>query len=141
MALGFAGFVAGTLADRGWRSPIALLLALMAVSVGSVLLWAGTGNLVPYLVMQVSSMAAALAATAFSRSAFTRSRWVYGALAVYALAIVCERFDWEIFEFLRGTVSGHTIKHLLAAAAILALYIMVRTRRPRSTSVLADTVH
>jgi hypothetical protein len=99
MALGFAGFVAGTLADRGWRSPIALLLASMAVSVGSVLLWADTGNLVPYLV------------------------------------------DCEIFEFLRGTVSGHTIKHLLAAAAILVLDIMVRTRRPPSASVLADTVH
>jgi hypothetical protein len=135
MALGFAGLVAGTLADRGWRSTMALLLALTAISVGSVLLWAGTGNLLPYLVMQMSFMAAALLATALSPSAFTRARWVYGALAVYALAIVCERFDWEIFVFLRGTVSGHTIKHLLAAGAIFVLYVMLRTRRPGGAPV------
>lgn len=141
MALGFAGLVAGTLADRGWRSTTALVLALAAISIGSVLLWAVTGNLVPYLVMQMSFMAAALAATAFSPSAFTHARWLYGALVVYALAIVCERFDWEIFAFLRGTVSGHTLKHLVAATAIFVLYLMLRRRRPLDAAMPGATAH
>lgn len=131
MAIGFAGLVAGTLADRGARHVGPLLVALMAVSVGSVLYWAGTGNLLPYLVMQGAFMAAALAATAFAPSAHTRAGWLFGALAVYALAIVCERFDWEIFVFLRGVVSGHTIKHLVAAVAIGVLVAMLKTRRAR----------
>lgn len=134
MAIGFSGLVAGTLADRGARYVGPLLVALMVVSVGSVFYWSGTGNLVPYLVMQGAFVAAALAATALVPSSYTHAGWVYGALAVYALAIVCERFDWEIFLFLRGTVSGHTIKHLVAAAAIGILYVMLRTRRPRSAA-------
>lgn len=141
MALGFAGLVAGTLEDRGMRAQGALLVALAVVSIGSVLLWAVTGNLVPYLAMQMSFMAAALLATALTPSLYTHAKWLYGALAVYALAVVCERLDWQIFVLLQGTVSGHTLKHLVAATAIFVLYLMLKRRTPRIGTAVDAAAH
>jgi hypothetical protein len=128
MALAFAGIVAGTLADRAPRIAIGLTLALNVVAVGTVLGWAGSGNLMPYLVMQVIYLAVALYATARLRSPFTRATWIFGALAVYGAAFVCEQLDAVIFDALGGWVSGHTIKHLLAAAAMAVVYAMLRQR-------------
>lgn len=130
MALGFAGLVAGTLADRVPRLAWPALAALVATGVGSVAYWAGSGNLVPYLAMQLSFVAVALLATAMIRSPYTRAGWLFGGLVLYAAAIVGERLDSVIDVALGGIVSGHTLKHLLAAAAIYVLYRMLSTRRP-----------
>jgi len=64
IALGFAGLVAGTLADRAPRAAALILALLVAVGLGSVIAWATLRNLVPYLAMQLSFIAAAIAATA-----------------------------------------------------------------------------
>ncbi len=69
MALGFAGLVAGTLTDRAPQRISQWLLAFATVGAGTVLYWHVSGNLVPYLVMQVGFIAAALIATAWIRSA------------------------------------------------------------------------
>jgi len=130
MALGFAGMVAGTLADRTrprWTVP--LLIMLGASGVCTVPYWAASGNLVPYLGMQLGFISVALLATAAIRSPYTRAGWLYGMTALYALALVSERFDDPIDALLGGAVSGHSLKHLLAAAAILVLYWMLRRRR------------
>jgi hypothetical protein len=44
--------------------------------------------------------------------------WLWAAGAAYAIAKVCEQFDRQILDALHGTVSGHTLKHLFAAAGI-----------------------
>ena len=113
MALGFAGLVAGTLADRVPRLARPVLAALVATGVGAVVYWAGSGNLKPYLVMQLGFVAVALLVTAMVRSPYTRSGWLYGAVALYAAAMVSERFDRMIDAWLGSIVSGHTLKHLL----------------------------
>jgi len=54
--------------------------------------------------------------------------WLWLAGAAYAIAKVCELFDRQIFDALHGTVSGHTLKHLFAAAAIVFIWRWLRSR-------------
>ncbi|MGD0097252.1 MAG: hypothetical protein ABSB60_12210 [Terracidiphilus sp.] len=59
---------------------------------------------------------------------YTRSRDVGFVVAFYALAKALEYFDKPIFAALR-VVSGHTLKHLAAAAAGYCILRMVRKRQ------------
>jgi hypothetical protein len=129
MALAFAGLVAGTLADRAPRLSGPALVALTATAIGSVVGWAVGGDLVPYLSMQASYVVAALLATALIDSPYTHGKWLIGAVALYAGAIVCERLDVPIDAAMDGWISGHTLKHLLAAAAagLIGLMLVRRT--------------
>lgn len=52
---------------------------------------------------------------------------MYQVIALYAVAKVTETFDQEIYD-LGQVVSGHTIKHFLAAVAI---YLIVRMLQKR----------
>ncbi len=129
MALGFAGLVAGTLADRDpHRSPW-WLLAFAIVGAGTVLYWHMSTNLVPYLVMQAGFIAAALIATAWIPSRFTLANRIYAAASLYGLALIFERLDHPVHALLGEGISGHTLKHLVACAAIVIIYSMLRKRR------------
>lgn len=127
IALGFAGLVAATLADRLPRRATLFAAAFAAVGIATVLHWAWSGNLLPYLLMQASFVAAALFATARVPSTYTHARWLYGAAGLYGMAIVCEQFDKAI-EASLGGLSGHTLKHLLAALGLYVVYAMLRRR-------------
>lgn len=129
MALGFAGLVTGTLADRAPQRMLQLLIAFAAVGAGTVLYWHVTENLVPYLVMQAGFIAAALIATAYVPARYTHANRIYAAAGLYALALIFERLDHPVHALLGGWISGHTLKHLIACAAILIVYAMLRERR------------
>jgi hypothetical protein len=64
-----------------------------------------------------------------SPARYTRGGLLLGAAATYALAKVAEWLDAGIFSVTRA-VSGHTIKHLLAALAGYWILSMLRHRRP-----------
>ena len=128
MALGFAGLVTGTLVDRAPQRTLQFLLAFAAVGAGAVLYWHVIGNLVPYLVMQAGFVAAALLATAFIPTPYTHAKRIYAAAGLYALALIFERLDHQVHALLDGLISGHTLKHLVACAAILVVYAMLRER-------------
>jgi hypothetical protein len=130
MALGFAGLVAGTLADRALRLTWLLLAVLVGVGTGVVVYWAVRGNLAPYIVMQAGFIVVAIAATALIRSPYSHAGVLYAAVALYAAAIVCERLDHPINAALGSVVSGHTLKHLFAAAGGYAIYRMLVMRQP-----------
>lgn len=129
IALGFGGLVAGALADRAVRRAQLLAVAFPLSGVATVLVWAGTGNLVPYLAMQVTFIGAALYVTARVPSHFSHAGWLPAAAAVYGLAVVCEHYDRMLHAATGGAISGHTAKHLLAALAIALVYAMLRRRR------------
>ncbi len=134
MALGFAGLVAGTLTDRAPQRLLQLLLAFVAVGAGTVLYWHASANLLPYLLMQVGFIAAALIATAFIRPRYTLSNRVYAATGLYAVAVICERLDHQVYALLNQWISGHTLKHLFASAAIVLVYSMLRDRHSVSSN-------
>jgi hypothetical protein len=106
---------------------------LMVLAVGSVLYWyagetRGHGDLRPYLLLQliVLLLTPLLLLLFDSPHPGERGLW-WGLLVLYALAKGSEQFDHEIFN-LGHLVSGHTLKHLLAAGAI---YMTVRIRALR----------
>jgi hypothetical protein len=135
MTLGFMGLLAALVAERvdavwGRR----LLWPLVGVGVGSVVYWylserAGLGDLRPYLLVQLFPLLALPLLLLLFPPRYSRSLAYVVALGAYALAKVAEARDAEIFG-LGGLVSGHTVKHLLAAAGIAVIAWMLSTREP-----------
>jgi hypothetical protein len=52
------------------------------------------------------------------------------AAALYALAKLMEHYDHAVYSF-GGVLSGHTVKHLAAAAACFSVLKLFQVRRPR----------
>jgi len=120
MVIAFAGALGMAAAQKvGQRA--AWLTTALALACGptAVLWWRHSGNVAPYVVMQFGGMLV-LVVTLLWRSTAPGPNW--GALVVaYALAKVFEAADFQVFELTAHLVSGHTLKHLLAACAALAV--------------------
>ena len=50
--------------------------------------------------------------------------WFWAAFGAYALAKIAEQFDAAIYDAL-GKLNGHTLKHVLAALAILFVILAI----------------
>ena len=130
MGLAFAGILGlATLrvsARAGWATAIAvLLLAPLAVHA-----WLRTGNLLPWAALQLGGMLALLALPLARPCAPALPvRWGV-LLAAYALAKLLEAADQAIFQLSAQTISGHTLKHLTAAAAAWPVVAALGARMP-----------
>jgi len=141
MAVAFMGLVAATVSER--VSPEAgrrLLVPLVLLGAGSVWYWRwsaarGIESLNPYGAVQFGSMLIVLLMMGLLPSRYTHARDILGALGLYALAKVFEHFDRGIFAATGGLVSGHTLKHLVAAGAMWWLLRMLARRRPAGQAV------
>jgi hypothetical protein len=140
MAVGFMALVSALVGERFGAAAGRRLLARLALAgVATVAWWylgelRGHGNLLPYLVVQVGALAAIPVLLAGRRAlAAPRAPW-FAALALYVLAKVLEVYDAPVLAALG--VSGHTLKHLAAAAAIgvLAGEVWRRGRDPRAAA-------
>ena len=60
---------------------------------------------------------------------WTQRRLLWPALACYAVAFVCEKLDLQIYRWSFGMISGHTIKHLVAAAAFYFILRMLQRQQ------------
>jgi hypothetical protein len=54
--------------------------------------------------------------------------WLLGALGCYVAAKVFEVADQAFYELTEGALSGHAMKHLLAAAGVACLVALLRRR-------------
>lgn len=128
MTIGFAGlfsvvigeFVSRQLARR-------VLLPLLVVGAGSVAYWAitearGAGDLRPYAVAQFLPMLLTPFILAFRGRGRRIARYFWAVILFYVLAKIAEFYDAEVFSTLR-IISGHSLKHLLAALSPVALLI------------------
>lgn len=122
MSVVFAGFTAAVLTERlGSRCGLVALLALLVAGPAAVLWWAateaaGAGDLRAYGLVQFTPMLLVPLLLWLMPPRYTRGGDLLAVLGLYALALALEWPDRPIFE-LTGSVSGHTIKHLLAALA------------------------
>lgn len=137
MTLGFAGLVSAAIAERvdlklGLRS----LWPLLLLGVVTVIFWyaterRGAGNLVPYAAYQTWSIVViVLLIVAWPATRYTRGGLLAWAAVWYGLAKVFETFDLQVYRLLGGTLSGHTIKHVLASFAVFAIVRQLRLREP-----------
>jgi len=133
MAMAFVSLLAAVIAERVHARAGHLLLApLLLAAAGSVAFWywtelAGRGDLRPYGCVQFGSLAILAAVLLLYREPRAETRFLVAGLAAYAVAKVCEAADARIFA-LTHVVSGHTLKHLAAAAGVGCLVAMLRAR-------------
>ncbi len=118
MLAAFAGLLGLAAADRvsaragQWTA--AAMLALGPVAVG---VWAVSGNLLPWSVLQGGGM---LLVVCLALRKPLVGAWgvpLTAVIAWYAVAKVLELGDHHILTVTHGLVSGHTLKHLAAAMA------------------------
>jgi hypothetical protein len=135
MTVGFGAIVAAILAERiSVRVGLVALPMLLGAGIGSVLFWQatearGAGDLRPYVFVQFFPLLLIPLIMLLFPSRYTRGADFLGAAVLYGVAKACEVADARIFG-LGGIVSGHTLKHLVAAAAVLVIVRMLRLRGP-----------
>ena len=134
MTVVFMPLVAAMIGERAnlklgfWSLPL-----LTVVGICSVIQWhetvqQGAGDLRFYGAVQGYAMLALVAALLLP-SRYTGTSELVWVIVFYAIAKLAETFDTQIFS-LGQIVSGHTIKHLSAAASGYCILRMLQKRKP-----------
>ncbi len=122
MVVAFAGLLGLAVADRiSGRAGLATAATVLALGPLSVMVWATSGNLLPWVVLQAGGMLLVLLlAVCWPTRKPISGAWgipLAAVIALYALAKVLELGDHQVFELTDGRVSGHSLKHIVAALA------------------------
>lgn len=129
MTIGFMGLFTALLAT--YISPklekVILPISLL-FGFGSVFYWAKYDDLRFYYYVQFIPLACIPLVITMFNSSEIKKGYLFGGLFFYILAKVVEHRDGVIFSLTGNMVSGHTLKHLLAAVAPLLLAWMFRVR-------------
>lgn len=132
MTIGFMGLLTAMIGERVSAAAARVLLEpLLLLGAFSVALWAWTDDLRLYGIVQFGSLFVVLIVLVLYPGPYRDSKYVGWALAFYGLAKVFEALDEPIYA-LGGIVSGHTLKHLAAAAGLAPLIAMLVHRRSPS---------
>src|SRR5688500_515433 len=127
MAFAFMAFLVIVIGERIDSNLARLLLPLFLVSGASSVAWwhfseiRGRGDLRAYLLVQFLPLVLAALITLLFPSTFSETYGIWGMLVGYVVAKTAEIFDERIF--FHGLISGHTLKHLAAAAGVYCLVL------------------
>lgn len=134
MTLAFGG-ICGALASATVSRPSGWIALVFTTAVGlsSIIVWHTTGNLTPYVAIQFGGL---LWVAYGWVSQYVRSPSVphlpWGSvLLYYAIAKATEHWDISIFEITQGWISGHSLKHVFATFAAVAVACHLRGDRWR----------
>jgi len=106
-----------------------LLIPLIILGLLSVLVWVVFNDLRFYLLVQFVPLLAIPIILVFFKSSYSLTGGYWILLLAYILAKVLEHHDSEINELL-SVISGHSLKHLMAAAGIsILLYTYLKRKR------------
>ena len=133
MTVVFMSLLALLLGERvvsGHRNLV--LWLLVGLGVGSVVYWSwtealGRGDLRPYALVQFLPLILIPLILLLYPARYIRAPYLLYGFALYVLAKVCEQFDRQIYAV---TLSGHTLKHLVAALAVLCIVVAIPVRMP-----------
>jgi hypothetical protein len=128
IAIAFMALLSAVISERvNAKAGMALLFPLVVLGAASVLYWAAFDDLRLYGLVQYGAIAAIVALCAAFPSRYTRGADLFVAVAIYAAAKGAEALDARIYA-LGGLVSGHTLKHLIAALAVWWVLRMLQLR-------------
>lgn len=122
-----AALIGESLGVRAGR--IALLPAILT-GVASVVHWHMTDDLRLYAWVQFFPLLLIPLLLVLFPARFTHRGMLLGGLGLYGLSKIAEALDHWVFEATSGVLAGHAVKHVLAAAACLAVLQMLRKRTP-----------
>lgn len=138
MTLGFMGLLTIIVGEH-ISQPAAkrMLIPLLIIGAASVVYWnmteaRGAGDLRPYAVVQFLPMILIPLILMMYRSVYDNVDFLWIVIVLYALAKLFEYFDFATFEF-GQLISGHSIKHFLAAIAPIVFLYGLDRRRLRIT--------
>lgn len=123
--------VLGEHVSKRWA--LRLILPLVIAGIASVLYWSfsesrGVGDLRAYALVQFMPMILLPLILLTHPSPFDRYAFLWWAIGLYAVAKLFELFDAEIYR-ISGLVSGHSMKHIVGAAAMLVVLAGIRSRK------------
>ncbi len=138
MTIGFMAILAMFISERiNVRAGATLLPVLLFIGVLSVLFWIYTecSNLMPgdlrlYGLVQFFPMIAIVLMLLWFPPRYKGTRYLIWILVFYGLAKLAEHYDYEIWNLTKKFISGHSLKHLLAALATYYLVVYVKKREP-----------
>jgi hypothetical protein len=137
MTIGFAGVYGGIFAQRvSHRTGLVMLVAMLVLGPASVVLWAVTGDLSLYVVLQLGLIVGVLLLTRFAPNASDPFPW-WALLAWYVIAKLAEMADVHVWNATNGLFAGHMLKHLAAALGGLAIANALRPLRATAGGVAA----
>lgn len=139
MALAFAGLLGLAAAHRvSARSGVAL--AALALPAGLLAAWldAATGNVLPWALLQFGGLALVLGLALRPARAGLPALSLAAVIACYAVAKLLEMADHAVFEATGQWVSGHSLKHAVAALAAVPVRVAGVTRRHGAATVGVD---
>ncbi|MBU1665594.1 MAG: hypothetical protein KKG92_09355, partial [Gammaproteobacteria bacterium] len=134
IALAFMAWLGAILGERvGVKTGLRLLPLLVAAGLASVFYWGwsearGAGDLRPYLLMQAYPMLLIPLLLWLYPARYSGGRDILVVIGLYLLALLCDLSDRPVFDLTGGLVSGHTLKHLIAALAVLWVARYLRRR-------------
>lgn len=142
IALATAGLLVGVRADCRQRDSRAFALLLGLAALGGVAWWyvtemRGTGDLRPYLLLQVLAiLLVPLWQWLYRRPRGERLAFA-GGLALYVLGKFAELYDHQLAALL-DPLSGHTIKHLLSTVAAGVIVAQLVWRSSAAAALASD---
>ena len=137
MTIGFMSITAAIVADRMHRAvglkiilPVLLVLGAASLVYWSLSEAAGRGDLRFYFLVQVLPIALIpVICWLFPDARYTKWRHILGMILCYGVALLFDRLDAAFYDLARQTISGHTVKHLIAAGATIFVIPMWRAGR------------
>ena len=130
MSVVFAGVLGLAACRVSARAGAALAMLVLAAAPAAVMFWSATGDLWPWAVLQGGGMVllVVLAFSAGDRAAApVRWGWV---VAAYALAKLLEFGDHALWHAAGQWLSGHSLKHVVAALAVWPVFAAWRPALP-----------
>lgn len=130
MSIGFMAIFVLVVADyvnpkvENW-----LLIPMCLLGVVSVIYWHRTDDLRLYAWVQFCSLGLlTLVIFLYSPRTF-RTKYLIYAFIFYALSKITEYYDLTIFQYTKNVISGHSIKHILAAVGVYFFYKVLVHRK------------
>jgi len=135
MMLAFMAWFAAIVGERvSPRVGLRLLPLFLAAGLGSVAWWGwsearGIGDLRFYLLVQLIPVLLVPLLLRLYPPRYSGDRAILAVIGLYLLSLLFDLGDRAVFGFSGGRVSGHTLKHVIAAVAVLVVALHLRGRR------------
>ena len=129
MTIAFMAFTCVVVSERYSASlGYKLFPWLLTIGVLSVGYWVWQDDLRPYFAVQFGPML--ILPLIIWRFSGSGTCWLWLVFVFYVAAKLLELFDHQFFQLTEGLISGHTLKHLAAAAGALMIVAKLNNTQP-----------